>query len=885
MRFLSQRFPSRTRAGAALSRGTRQTRGCCLALPLAAAVFFLHPGTAHGDDLCGSNTWTSSTTVGRTLVVGGTSCPSSPPNVLTITPGVQVTFLAGRYLDVANGTLIARGNAQNHIIFTAASTTTGNWNGIRFENTSKPATFDNTTGAYTGGSILEYVDVQYANDSGSMLGVVALNGAAPYLHELTVEQSTFQYAAIGIATGPQVVVDHAHVHSASGAYGISTLSPTEILVPDISASSLSTAIYATPSAGALLITSASITSNSIANYGIYATSSGSITIDAPLLTQNSGLAYAIYAQGALAIDGAIINGNGAGTTGVYTYFSSGTVSHSIITGGSTGIYAIGYGAALAVKDNDISSTTSAAIRAQNNYCTSPLSVTNNLLYGNDGSGLVVVGCSSTPLTVTGNCISANGTAAVPAIDVAGPVQMQGNTFIANVGNITLEASASTPIANNNLYPLSTTIPCQAITGAVNPGACLVEDKVGSGSSIDVDSNYWGGSPYVTDSVIHGEIDDCGVDGSLGCVNQIQVVASGPIASAPDPAACQAGATGMTTTTTTTATTTSTPTTSTTATTTSTTATTTRTTSTSTTATTSTTSTSTTATAASSSTTTSTPLTTSTTRTASTTTTTASTSPATTTTSTTTTEPGSTETTTSSMSTTTSTNPCGNGRLDPGEECDPGTPGSPASYCCTRSCLVNPFQIGKACGAVRTLDACELPDACDSQGRCAKQVQPSTVNCRPAFANDNPCDAGDNCDGVNPSCPTTNLHDCTGAPEQPPAGTHTVTVTCTAPATVSGKPHRCTAQGFGTTYAPATRSVNASDAHQTCNGKPVTNAVTEPLKQTANTAFLQRKLSLTLNRNGRRYLNQHGSLNMCVLVTVRFRGAILSQMVQTVTVSR
>jgi hypothetical protein len=71
----------------------------------------------------------------------------------------------------------------------------------------------------------------------------------------------------------------------------------------------------------------------------------------------------------------------------------------------------------------------------------------------------------------------------------------------------------------------------------------------------------------------------------------------------------------------------------------------------------------------------------------------------------------------------------------------------------------------------------------------------------------------------------------------------------------------------------------------CNGKAVTVAAKETLKQSSNPRFLQRTVTLTLNANGRRLLRRNGALQVCVLVTVRFRGAVLSKTAQIVELHR
>src|SRR5690349_15049691 len=177
--------------------------GCCLGVVLLGSLLLTESparascvptatpggGSTAGGACCSSATWhlsDSPVVVTSSVLVGGSLCQPPPvtPPILTIEPGVQVQVMPGRDIDVF-GELFARGTVANPIVFTAAMVSQP-WYGIRFEPGSVGATFSD--GTFSSGSILEYVTVQFAKDTGSTLGVVALNGASPYLHELTVTQ-------------------------------------------------------------------------------------------------------------------------------------------------------------------------------------------------------------------------------------------------------------------------------------------------------------------------------------------------------------------------------------------------------------------------------------------------------------------------------------------------------------------------------------------------------------------------------------------------------------------------------------------------------------------------------------------------------------------------
>ena len=247
--------------------------------------------------------------------------------------------------------------------------------------------------------------------------------------------------------------------------------------------------------------------------------------------------------------------------------------------------------------------------------------------------------------------------------------------------------------------------------------------------------------------------------------------------------------------------------------------------------------------------------------------------------------GATTTSTSSTSTTSTTEPhCGNGRPDLVEDCDPGPPGSPDSYCCTRFCTVNPFTINQDCGVDRPLRDCEMHDKCDAQGRCRPNVTKSGVECRPPGTN-SPCDLGDVCDGVSPDCPAKGDNRCADVRPLPPGDTNKkVDVLCRVSKFVPGT--KCSAVGFQSSapsgLAEARGQVAAQATDTLCGGQRVTAKVTVRLKDSGDPDFLQRKLTLTLNAFGRRLLQKQGSLRVCVLVKLTLGRHTLGTERETVT---
>ncbi len=101
---------------------------------------------------------------------------------LTIDPGAEIRFDPDMRLEVARGTLVARGLSSNPIRFTANATgpigDNDRWDCIRFSDEAADATFDGNKD-YLAGSILEYSVVEWAGGLGTH--AVDLQIARPYI--------------------------------------------------------------------------------------------------------------------------------------------------------------------------------------------------------------------------------------------------------------------------------------------------------------------------------------------------------------------------------------------------------------------------------------------------------------------------------------------------------------------------------------------------------------------------------------------------------------------------------------------------------------------------------------------------------------------------------
>ena len=109
---------------------------------------------------------------------------------LTIEPGVEVRLDPQISMQI-DGNLIAQGTESEKITFTA-NVSGQHWDYILFTTLSSDASFDETSGVYLEGSILEHVIIEHG---GAALvdehnGALRLNDAHPYLSHCTVRNNT-----------------------------------------------------------------------------------------------------------------------------------------------------------------------------------------------------------------------------------------------------------------------------------------------------------------------------------------------------------------------------------------------------------------------------------------------------------------------------------------------------------------------------------------------------------------------------------------------------------------------------------------------------------------------------------------------------------------------
>jgi len=250
---------------------------------------------------------------------------------LTIQPGTRVKFDNQKALTV-QGTLVARGTAESPITFTSnqLNPAKGDWGYIHFADTSVDATFDGD-GNYTGGSVLQYVIVEYAGGASvSENGTVRVEASSPYLDHNTIRNNK---------------VDGIHVWS----NGAPRITNNTIRDNGISGSTNAYGIYLNTNAG-LLVSDNIVFGNT--SQGINCTcGGGTVTISNNTVTENGGrgIYVDIYTNQVTLSNNAVMRNRDGG---IHCYECEGTVNilgNTVISNTTTNLWGGGISARLSCK--------------------------------------------------------------------------------------------------------------------------------------------------------------------------------------------------------------------------------------------------------------------------------------------------------------------------------------------------------------------------------------------------------------------------------------------------------------------------------------------------------------------------------------------------------
>lgn len=394
---------------------------------------------------------------------------------LTIEPGVEVKFNAGRFLQV-NGTLVARGTAVQPIVFTSNEPTPqpGDWNGIVFADSSIDASF-NSVGNYISGSVLQYCTVEYATrvEAGnfdSTYAAIDAQNAAPFIDHCTIQNNAATGIIIAGTPSRQARVTN-NVVSNNSSENVGGYRPGGIKAEYsiISGNYISNNTGA--EGGGVEAWYSTVVNNTISDNfsdpahfgggGIYAADEGMISDNIITGNTSNGGGGGIFANGDITVIDNTISNNWALTGGGGITAWGATVNDNIISVNSS-TYGPGGG-----------------IDASGGTFSGNLVSTNWIYSYGAGGGIYAYGDTViTNNTITGNWLDSNGEGAGVYLNALYSARLNSNVIVGNVGSgVTLDMTfniSSIEFHQNDLY-----------------GNSSYDVIVKRGYDIDGTNNYWG----------------------------------------------------------------------------------------------------------------------------------------------------------------------------------------------------------------------------------------------------------------------------------------------------------------------------------------------------------------------------------------------------------
>ncbi len=417
---------------------------------------------------------------------------------LTIEPGVIVRFDSGAGLQVGlqvEGTLIAIGTDTDNITFTSnqSEPAAGDWAYIFFTDSSTDATYD-ADGNYTGGSILEYCVIEYADSS-----TLRMDNAHPFINYCTIGNNSASGINAYNLTGT-IKITNSTISSkiyVSGADIVTILSNTigGIYLNEIVAATISNNTISSGGSGIDMLSSGgivTISNNTISNNTEGVSVHGdTITISNNTISDNSSSGVTAYGNSVIINNNTVDYSKGRGiyVSGGTIAISNNTISNNTVYAHGGGIYASGDGI---IYNNTISSNSA-------KYYSVNLGVG-----GGSGGGIYVSGGT---ITISNNTIDNN-----TANSSGGGVHVSGGTI--TISSNTISNNTAFYTANSNAYGGGIRASNSTITISDNLINNNFTSKSGGGVSVynstitisnnTIDNNtanFSGGGIYVKESTV------------------------------------------------------------------------------------------------------------------------------------------------------------------------------------------------------------------------------------------------------------------------------------------------------------------------------------------------------------------------------------------------